>query len=231
VAAAPGVRTATEEVLLSPDWKVSDGVARSTGQGARLTVKFTGNRIDLLGRHVAGGGSARVLVDGLAADQAPVFFTTRIEPQPKSLPLKLPGPGPADIAPHAVELGDKIVPQKWTITVTSDKGDYKLEGSLAGPDGEGNVARPFTSTSGQIRIDPALWRHGLIQQTGKEPIYGNRRGDRFTFEVYRCAVGEVSFSSSASSPFHLPLVQNLPNGPHVLEIAVEAFQVYQPPEK
>jgi hypothetical protein len=33
-------------------------------------------------------------------------------------------------SPHAVELGSNIVPQTWTITMTSNTGDYRLEGSV-----------------------------------------------------------------------------------------------------
>ena len=41
-------------------------------------------------------------------------------------------------APHAVNIGPNLArPQQWTITVTSDVGDYRLDGSAAGADGVG----------------------------------------------------------------------------------------------
>jgi hypothetical protein len=212
---------------------------RTSLKDARLRVKFTGSRIDLIGRKAPGGGTVKALIDGQPADTAPVFFTNYLLPKPKSWPLKLAGPGPGDIAPHAVDLGEKLIPQTWTITVTSETGDYRLEGSVTGPDGQGNVTKPFVSNSGQIRLDPKLWRHGRVEQRGKEPLYGNRTGDTFTFDVCRCAVGEVSFASPDRSPLCQPLVQNLPNGSHTLElvtkgdgeVAIESLYVFQPPEK
>ncbi len=65
--------------------------------------------------------------------------------QPKSWPLKLQGPGPGDIAPHAVMLGEKLVPQSWTITMTNDNGDDQFAGSITDTDGEGHGTRLFVS--------------------------------------------------------------------------------------
>lgn len=36
----------------------------------------------------------------------------------------LKGPGPGDVAPHAVELGENVVPQRWTITMLDDELRY-----------------------------------------------------------------------------------------------------------
>ena len=159
--------------------------------------------------------------------------------EPAIWPRALKGPGPGDVAPHAVELRANVVPQTWTITMTTDTGDYRLEGSLTGPDGEGNVAQPFVSRSGQIAIDPRLWRHARTERKDSPVVYGNGTGDTFTFEVYRCATGTVSLRSEQPEPLCQPLVQNLPNGPHTLEIistgdgevSVEALYVFQPPMK
>jgi len=165
-----------------------------------------------------------VLIDGKPADQAPVFTVTYVKPNPKNAPAP-PNP-PRDRAPHLVELGDHVVPQSWTIAMTSDKGDYKLVGSVTGPDGAGNAFKPFASTSGQIRIDPAYWRGAKT----------NRTGDTFTFDVVRSAVGTVSFKGEPG-PFRLRLAQNLPNQAHTLTlvaagdgpITLDAFDIFQPP--
>jgi len=145
--------------------------------------------------------------------------------------------------------------------MTSDNGDYELVGSVTGPDGAGNAlqkpfdklkapsgstmltapslsrgkaeGQPFTSKSGQIIIEPEYWR---------DP-QNNRTGDRFTFEVYRCAVGKVDFknvfapsagrtagltagrlagpwgkNTGERATFRLTLAQNLANGPHTLKL-------------
>lgn len=237
VAVAPPAQTETEKVAVSAGWKAQDGVARTSQKGATITVRFTGNRIDLLGRRLPGGGRVRVRIDGRPGGEAPAFYTTYIEPKPKQWPLKLQGPGPGDIAPHAVELGANVVPQTWTITMTSESGDFKIEGSVTGPDGEGKSDQPFTSKSGQVRIDLALWRHNKRGDKDGRADYNNRAGDAFSFDVYRSATGEIGFAAEQEGAFAAPLAQNLPNGPHVVEIeaagdgevAVEGFYVFQPP--
>ena len=207
-------------------WKRADGRLTASTGGSALTVAFTGSRIDLIAWRSEGGGSAQVLIDGKPADQAPVFSIGYVLPSPKNAP-KPPNP-PRDRAPHLVELGSNIVPQKWTITLTSDAGDYELVGSVTGHDGKGNNLKPFASTSGQIRIDPAYWRGSK----------NNRTGDTYTFEVVRCAVGRVDFKGKAEK-VRLQLVRGLPNAPHTLglvangdgPIAVDAFDVFEPPLK
>jgi len=202
-------------------------------------VAVTGSWIDLIGRKTPTGGTARVLIDGVPADQALAFYTTFIQPKPAIWPRALKGPGPGDVAPHAVELRTGVVPQTWTITMTSDTGDYRLTGSVTGPDGEGNVAQAFVSRSGQIGIDPKLWRHARTERKDSPVVYGNGTGDTFTFDVYRTAEDTISFRADAAEPLCQPLVQNLTNGPHTLEIisagdgdvVIEALYAFEPPIK
>jgi hypothetical protein len=237
---SPTTKTETESVELSSGWRVEDGLAQTAKKGERIKVRFTGNRIDLLARSLKNGGKVRVLIDGNPADAASVFFTTPIKNQPIKFPWNIPGPGPGDVGPHAVTLGKNIVPQTWTITLTSETGDYRLEGTRTGPDGEGNSTKPFTSQSGQIVIDPLLWRYNRDGEEGAYR-YGNRAGDKYTFEVYRSAVGEMTFAppeNRAPGSLHHPLVQNLSNSVHTLEletlggeVAVEGFYIFQPPVK
>ncbi|MFH1264247.1 MAG: hypothetical protein ABIK89_00865 [Planctomycetota bacterium] len=85
----------------------------------------------------------------------------------------------------------------------------------------------FVSNSGQITIPPELWRAADT----------NRKGDRFTFEVYRCATGRVDFKGQQKERFRLHLVENLPTGPHTLKlvtlgegpVTIDAFDVFEPP--
>jgi hypothetical protein len=235
----PPAATATEQVAAAGNWIAAAGSLRTSAEGARLTVHFTGNRIDLLGRRSAHGGTVRVLVDGKPAGEAPAFYSTFIEP------ALVRGPGPrerapkGDYGPHAVELRENLVPQTWTISVTSAVGDYRIEGGVTGPDGEGNVARPFVSRSGQIGIDGKFWRHGREQQGKNPPHYGNLPGDKFTFDVYRAAHGQVIFRAGKPGPLAEPLVENLPNASHTVEliaagdgdVAIDGLYVFQPLEK
>ena len=94
-------------------------------------------------------------------------------------------------------------------------------------DGKGNAFKPFTSTSGQIMIDPDLWRRAER----------NRTGDRFTFEVHRCVLDEISFKGEADQRFVTRLAQVLPNREHTLElvptqpgeVSIERLDVFEPP--
>ena len=224
----PPANTKTEQVTLSGDWSVSGGTLHSSSAGAHLKASFMGNEIDLLGRTLPGGGTVKVMVDGVPADQAPVFLTDYIKPKPNNWRV-----------PHAVDLGSNLVPQTWTITMTDNTGDFRVDGSVTGADGTGNLEQPFTSHSGQIVMDPKLWRNGVRRPPGKPADYGVAKGDTFTFDVYRGAVGEVSFKGDQAGPLVVPLVRNLPNQRHTLElittgdgeVEIEGLYVFEPPEK
>jgi hypothetical protein len=222
VEAAPGN-------VVSGKWNRLEGDAAlaTTQRGSEITIPFTGNRVELIGWRDADGGTAEVFIDGKPADQIDAFYATYIQPDPKNAPNP-PNP-PRDRCPHAVSLGKNLVPQKWTVTMTSDTCDYELVGSATGPDGKGNALEPFTSDSGQILIEPEFWRDAK----------NNRTGDRFTFEVVRSAVGSVCFKASSKVKFRLRLAAGLSNQPHVLKlvargdgvVTVDALDVFEPPLK
>jgi len=199
----------------------------ATAKDSAISLQFTGNRIELVGWRSPDGGTAEVWIDGQPASEAKVFYAGYILPDPKNVPCK-PNP-PRDRCPHAVTLGQNVVPQQWTITMTSDTGDYDLAGSITGPDGKGHALKPFTSRSGQIIVQPEFWRDAK----------NNRTGDRFTFEVLRATLGNVEFKSPAKERFRLRLATNLPNQSHVLKlvargdgpVTVDAFDVFEPPLK
>ena len=215
-----------EAVKAQGSWTRSGGALRADAKGSSITVAFTGSRIDLIGWRAPDGGTAEVILDGKPAAEARVFYAGYIRPNRKNAPAP-PNP-PRDRAPHRVTLGTHIVSQTWTLTMITDTADYQLVGSVTGPDGKGNARRPFTSMSGQIIVEPEFWR---------QP-HTNRTGDTFTFEVTRCTIGHVDFKGKAEK-FRLTLAQNLTNGPHTLKlsaqgdgpIAVDAFDVFEPPEK
>lgn len=220
-------------VALSGEWKTHKGGLASSSEGAQMEVSFTGSRIDLIGVKQPNGGSAQVRVDGQPADKVPAFHATYVRPAIANIGHMGQYPrhsgGNRDTGPHGVILGTHLRSQTWTIRMLNGQGDCELVGSKTQRDGQGNSREPFTSDSGQIIIDPSLWRHPQA----------NREGDEWTFEVYRCATGRVSFNSEAgeAEAFSVPLVQNLPNGPHVLEVVVDgtgpvtvdSFYVFEPP--
>lgn len=184
---------------------------------------FTGTRIDLEGRKSPTGSSFKVLVD---EGKTKSFKMSYVLPNPKNAKVGK-GSVPRDQAPHGIESGANPVPQSWTITMTSDTGDYRIEGSVTGPDGEGNAFQPFTSRSGRIGIDPYLWRRAER----------NRSGDTFTFEVLPAIADSLDFKGTAGEAFTIRLAEMLPPGEHVVtlipetkgEAPIERIRVFQPP--
>jgi len=213
----------------SGSWSAAEeGSARVTAvQGSAVELRFTGNRVDLIGWRGPEGGTADVWIDGRPAAEAEVFYATYIQPDKRNA-LHPPNP-PRDRCPHAVSLGQNLVPQQWTITMTSDTGDYELVGSRTGPDGQGNALKPFASRSGQIEVDPQFWRGAK----------NNRTSDRFTFEVIRSVQSTVDFKAPSKEKARFRLVTFLSNQPHTLKlvargngaVTVDAFDVFEPPLK
>jgi hypothetical protein len=222
------VLTDKEQVTLSGDWQLGKGLVHASKAGPRLKVTFTGNQIDLVGRKTPGGGSVKVLIDGVPGDQEPAFLTDYIQPNKRNWRI-----------PHAVELGAAPVPQAWTITMTNDTGDFRLDGSVTGADGSGNLAEPFTSKSGQIKMDPKYWRQGRVEKKGQPVDYGVASGDTFSFHVYRSVVGQVNFQGESTEHLVEPLGRNLSNQQHTVEIipngdgevTIEGLYIFEPPEK
>lgn len=204
------------------------GTARTAqAKGSTLSVRFTGNRVDLIGWSSPGGGTAEVWIDGKPASQTPAFYASYIQPDKRNT-LRPPNP-PRDRAPHRIALGKNLVPQPWTLTLTNDQGDYELAGGATGPDGRGNVTQPLISRSGQIVVEADYWRDGRF----------NRKGDRFTFEVVRDAAAQVVFKAQAKERFRLRLAAYLASGPHELKliargdgpVTIDALDVFEPPWK
>lgn len=193
-----------------------------------VTVAFAGTRIDLVGRRSAAGGSLRVAIDGEPAGSVDAFIVGYVQPDANNARVGR-GSVPRDQAPHGVSLGSNVVPQDWTIVMTSDKGDYELTGSITGGDGVGNAFQLFTSRSGQIVIAAELWRRAER----------NRAGDRFTFAVRRACLDAIDFAGPEGERFTVRIAQMLANGPHRLTLCqdrpgptpIEFFDVFEPPLK
>ena len=220
-----------------PDWAVEGGAVSSAASGNQIRVVFTGNRIDLIGVTSPDGGTARVMLDGLPAEEAPCLLAGPITCGAKNAAPKQ--GSVRDIGPHGIALGKGLVPQTWTLTVTDDNGNYELTGSATGADGAGNMLKPFESNSGQISIPSELWRHGSDCIPFLHPWNGkilNKTGDVYTFEVYRACKPTVDFRGKVGE-FRVTLFQNLTNQAHVLElttvgdgkVTARFFDVFEPP--
>ncbi|MFV1994505.1 MAG: hypothetical protein ACC661_03630 [Verrucomicrobiales bacterium] len=229
--------TAESATISDSNWTLREGVADATAAGSRIEVRFTGNRINLIGVASPEGGRARIVLDGQPAEEAAVFYASPImagadNARPEKGSVK-------DIGPHGISLRAGLVPQTWTILVTDGDGNYELRGSVTGADGRGNMLEPFVGNSGQIGIPPELWRHGAGCVPFLNPWDGeilSRRGDAYTFEVYRACNPTVDFEGKGGE-FRINLFQALPNREHVLEliavgdgrVTVERFEVFEPP--
>ncbi len=191
-----------------------------------FSAQFTGTRIDLTGTTSADGGAFRIFIDDQPASEVDAWLMSYVQPNAKNA-KEGKGANPRDQSPHGVTLGQHIVPQVWTLVMTSDSGDFELTGSVTGADGKGNAFKPFTSSSGQILIEPDLWRRAER----------NRAGDRFTFDVKPAVEEEVSFAGKANGRLVLRLAQMLTNGEHTLRLVptkpgtagITALQVFRPP--
>jgi hypothetical protein len=231
---ASGAESAT---ISDPNWTTKDGVASTTASGSRIKVRFTGNRINLIGVRSPDGGKARIMLDGLAAEEVPCFLAGPIvcganNARPEQGSVR-------DVGPHGITLLENLVPQTWTIRVTDNEGSYDLTGSVTGADGVGDVLKPFVGNSGQVCVPAELWRHGASCVPFLHPWDGkilNKAGDTYTFDVYRACEPMVDFRGKAGE-FRVCLFQALPNQSHVLElltvgegrVTVKCFEVFEPP--
>lgn len=220
-----------ESVDAGEGWSMKDGKLVSSKKGARLEVTFQGRRLDLIGARAPEGGTADVFIDGKPAGEYPAFIQSYIDQGKDN--KRIERYPTRDRSPHGVILGENVVPQEWTITMTDDEGGFKLAGSVTGPDGEGVNTKLWTSDSGQIVVDPYLWRGAGSK---RRPTFA---GDTFTWTVSRATAPEVSFDGKAGERFRVRLVQSAPNAEHIVTIiprgdgpvTVEAFDVFEPPLK
>jgi hypothetical protein len=223
-------KTLPENVVLEGKWEKTEAGLVAREKDARATITFTGNRLDLIGVRAEDAGSLRIAIDGKPASETPAFASTIIIPAKGNAKPERGNVG--DVSPHCVDLGKNLVPQTWTIRMTSDQGDYELVGSITGNDGTGNNQKPFTSKSGQISIDPILWRRSKYDKN----TFSNKKGDSWTFDVKHTVLDKVSLRGKPGVAVE-PLVQNLANQKHVVEITtngdgpvtLEAFYTFTPP--
>lgn len=171
-------------------------------------------RVDLYGKRSPKGKTSQIRINGRPAGEFPAFVTTVIVPGPKN--HKPERGSAADRSPHLALLGNlnTVVPQTWTLRMTSDAGDYELIGSVTGPDGGGNNENDVTSTSGQITVPTALWRRRI----NPDGTHANKTGDIFTWQVRRSTMSEVDFSGPEGESFRVTLADQLPQGSHQIEV-------------
>jgi len=218
----------SDEIVFSGDgWEPAwTGVHGSSPKG-RMTLKFRGNRVDLvLG---PSRGSAKVLIDGKPPSAWNLYHASR----PRSKVKR----GGKHATLMRVYLGPNLVPEVWTLTFTelSPNGKsfrYKLVGSVTGPDGEGTHEAPFTSNSGRIRISPRDFT--LSARYAGEVI---KPGLAIEWEIVPDSRDTVQASPGKKSFDYVTVADGMPCGEHELTIIptgdspilISVIEVHCPP--
>ena len=231
------VEEGADEIQLSGDgWEVRDGGMVSTRKGDRLTLKFRGNRVDVIDLALkdreAKLGSARVLIDGRAPSEFPgVYYVER-----PSTAHKLWWP-----ALRRVTLHGKPVMESWEMTireVNADSSNFKFSvtGSVTGPDGEGTAAEKFVSNSGQFSILP--WDFSAVQDAARVSKEQCPENFKVTWKIgRRCCDLWQPVAADPHIESTTLLAQGIDNTEHTLELIAEGdgllplkgIRVYTPP--
>ncbi len=178
-----------------------------------LRIEFEGNRIDIAAMPIDGKlGTAKILIDGRNPSELPaVYATTRTNVCP----------GNWFPALRRVELGQKVVAEKWDLTITKinencSEFEYDVRGSVTGPDGHGTSKQKFTSNSGRLLIDPAWFTITQSYQIFKKPI----PAFTITWQVIEQFANEWKPQpiKDRTREDLYTLAQGFPNGRHTLEI-------------
>jgi hypothetical protein len=205
-------------------------------QGGRLTLTFSGNRVDALSawRGAAEAPSAQVLIDGKRPSKFPsVYYHAR--------PSGTPNVGWPAI--KRITWQKPLALETWTATChdfSDDAKTFKFEvsGSVTGPDGSGVSTEQFVSNSGRVVIDPQDWTFDYDRSVGKKPMPATVT---VTWQTKAICTDTYAPLKVADPAYEYPttLAQGIPNAAHTLEtssasgrpIDIAAIRVYRPPFK
>jgi len=218
-------------ISFSSSWKKEGDYLCAARTGSSISMRFKGNGVYLIGKHLSGDGGINVYIDGKPLNAVSSFSISFIEPAITNIShtgnYSRASKENGDTGPHGIILGDNVVPQTWEIRMIDDIGNYELTGSFTGMDGKGNNMKPFRSSSGQIIIPPSLWREAKA----------NVKGDYWSFEVFRTVLAPpIPIENQPSNVFLVPLVLDIPYGEHTIEIkttsdekvSLNALYIYNP---
>ncbi len=202
----------------------------------RLTLEFTGNRVDALSAWPGGGErpSARVLIDGENPGRLPrLYYHAR------------PSGTPHIDWPAIMRIGweEPLLLETWSLRAwdfSDDAEEFKFEvsGSKTGSDGSGVSTERFVSDSGRVLIEPNDWVFAYDRRVSEKPMPGEVE---VTWKARPLFVDRYLPEPVVDSSRECPttLVQGLANGPHTLQLVsdngepvpIHALRVYEPPVK
>ncbi len=214
---------ASDEIILEGDgWIVRDGGIVSTQKGDKLTLKFTGNRVDVIDLVLnektgpIGLGAAQIRIDGKAPSSFPAAYYVK---RP-STAHKLWWPALKRVTLNGLPRFESWEMEIREVNADSSKFKFRLRGSVTGEDGEGIGGEKFTSLSGRITIFPDDYT-GIkdAARVSKEQCPENFKvtweiGGRFT-DRWEPANGDRKVESTTL------LIQGIDNAEHTLEIISE----------
>jgi hypothetical protein len=214
-----------------------------TFRGDTLTLSFNGNKADVIidNNEPLSTDSLKVLVDGSppSSFQGCYFISRPYNDSGKKWPWNLPGM-------IRIQHTKPWINEEWTCIFTSAEApysnfDFKIEGSVSGPDGEGKGASDFISPSGRVII-----RGGDAEQGGDWHL--NR-----SFQVLKIIVNPGDIvkwkTYSISMDYYKPvkgkdtnvescstLFQGIPNSHHLLQLiktgehppTISEIRIYKP---
>lgn len=218
-----------EDILAGGTPEANPAAGQVTTAPGALRLEFVGNRVTAVGDGQA-GAVYDVFLDGRRTTEwAEMWTMTRAS--------KAPGKNSWNPAINRIDLGPAApCREDWTLTLLAGgKEDgtavpFTLKGSKTGEDGTGWSTNRFVSTSGRVVIEPSYWMSKFWWGYRKvKPEAG--------FEIrWRCVpMVEETYAPGAKGTTAV-LVQNCPNGKHVLELrpkkegplGIASFTVYAP---
>ncbi len=202
--------------------------------GSKLTVPFTGNRVEL----IAEPGPpfhhelAEVLIDGRKPSSYPELY--RITRPTDTYAVDWP-------ALNRVVARKPLLVEDWTLTVKQTSPDdsvwrFEVRGSVTGADGEGSSDAEFVSRSGRVVTEPGEWGF-------KRAFDLKHQLTPPGFQVHWSVLPEFTDTyraprvADASREYVTLVASGLSNGPHTLELLalektnppLRAIRVYRPP--
>ncbi|MBN2127897.1 MAG: hypothetical protein JW741_00295 [Sedimentisphaerales bacterium] len=197
----------------------------------KLTLDFTGNRVDVIAADAGKHTPVQVFIDGKKPSAFPdAYAITR--------PSRIHNIWPSVIR---VSWEKPLILEDWTVRIAESdelgsKFRFEVVGSRTGPDGAGNSWERFVSRSGRVVIDPNDWHMERTCKYAKKPVPD---GFEIKWKVVPMFVDEYEPPrvEDPAREYATTVIQGIDNTRHRLELVAEtggpvpirAIRVHKPP--